>query len=145
MKGLRSAEAWNDDAGPGGMPATLPSLGELRRTGADARPSSVLDEVLYGQFNDDQAPPAHVDVRREIVDNSLVIVTAAAGREPQILSGPTNPHGDHQRGATPSSDPGTDWPQRFTDMLERVRPADNGAKATADIVAQCADVPLGLA
>lgn len=119
--------------------ADLPSLEDLRfQAPGRIRVKSVLDEVLYGLNEADGArkDPRSQDVRRDIVEYSLRIVASAAIREPAVLAGSPHVHeiDDHDNA----------WPQRFTEMLGLVRPVDNGAKATADIVAQCAKVPVGL-
>ncbi|MGH8877539.1 MAG: hypothetical protein ACRD0P_09390 [Stackebrandtia sp.] len=118
-----------------GPAMALPSLAELRR-GDEAGRSTVLDKVLYGQFDEGREPAPVRDVRRDIVDTSVVLVRSAARRQPRILAGPASPHG---------TDPaGGDWPQRFARMLDRVSPCDNGVAATADVVAQCAEISVAL-
>ena len=137
MGGPQSIRAASDMPELSGSAMALPSLAELRRGDGEGGGSTVLDQVLYGQFDGARKPARDRDVRRDIVDTSVVLVRSAAARQPRILAGPDSPH---------SSDPaGGDWPQRFAHLLERVSPGDCDVATTADVVAQCAQIPLALA
>jgi hypothetical protein len=121
------------------LPADLPSFADLReRLSGNAQVSAVLDEVLYGPTGDTTGNvDVGRDVRRDIVEAALRIVSQAAAVESAILAGPADCHGD---------DLGSwgDWSGRFAQLAGSVDPAGPGARFCGEIVAQCAQAPPGL-
>ena len=115
----------------------FPSLDELRFQ-PGAKRESVLDSVFYGGvdaegLSNDQSTR---DIRRDIVDISVRIVTEASRKHESVQSIPVCLHADEM----PEQET---WRQRFGQLLAAVNPLATGAGVTAEVVMQCALAPSG--
>lgn len=139
IEGASSATEVADGANrqaPG--PLDVPTLEQLRFNTAD-QSSTVLDDVLYGAAQPDPrtVDTSERDIRRDIVDVSVRIVTEASRHEAVITDGPTSLH------ITETGELQT-WRQRFVELAAAVNPLRTGMQATAEILAQCAHTPVGI-